>query len=155
MRFDREGRRPDGSTVKVGFSLTFADDKAASDIRFATCQQHYPENFWNPAFQKHENGVERVDSVVLVADVPADHRRFLLTLTGADRTRDTDSGFVIDLPRGAIEVMTPTDYAGRFGADAPDTTRGARLAALRFSGAKVAPRRDSALGAFLLLRSAG
>ena len=55
MRFEREGRRPDGAAVKVAFSLAFADDKSAPDIHFAACQQHYPENFWNPAFQRHAN----------------------------------------------------------------------------------------------------
>ena len=51
MRFEREGKRPDGSPVKVAFSLAFAEDRLAPDIHFAVCQQHYPENFWNPAFQ--------------------------------------------------------------------------------------------------------
>ena len=51
--FEREGKRPDGSTVKVAFSLAFAADTQAPDTGFFTCQQHYPENFWNPAFQKH------------------------------------------------------------------------------------------------------
>ena len=64
MQFEREGKRPDGSAVKLGFSLAFADDKLAPDIHFATCQQHYPENFWNPAFQQHANGVETVAGVV-------------------------------------------------------------------------------------------
>ena len=45
MSFEREGKRPDGSTVKVGFSLAFAENKAAPDIHFCICQQHYPENF--------------------------------------------------------------------------------------------------------------
>ena len=38
MRFEREGKRPDGSAVKVGFSLAFADDMLAPDIHFATCR---------------------------------------------------------------------------------------------------------------------
>ena len=83
MRFEREGKRPDGSPVKVGFSLAFAEDKLAPDIHFATCQQHYPENFWNPAFQKHANGVAGVAGVVMVADDPARHRDFMLAFTGA------------------------------------------------------------------------
>ena len=57
--FAREGKRPDGATVKVAFSLAFADDKQAPDTGFFTCQQHFPENFWNPAFQQHANGVTR------------------------------------------------------------------------------------------------
>ncbi len=59
MHFEREGKRPDGSTVKVGFSLAFARDAGAPEIGFATCQQHFPENFWNPAFQQHRQHRER------------------------------------------------------------------------------------------------
>ena len=35
MRFEREAKRPDGSTVKVGFSLAFARDPQAPQIGFA------------------------------------------------------------------------------------------------------------------------
>ena len=56
MRFEREAKRPDGHAIKVAFSLAFATIAARAGIHFATCQQHYPENFWNPAFQQHENG---------------------------------------------------------------------------------------------------
>src|SRR5215470_1039177 len=66
MRFEREGKRPDGATVTVGFSLTFAEDKAAPNIHFTTCQQHYPENFWNPAFQRHANTAAGIAGVVAV-----------------------------------------------------------------------------------------
>jgi Glyoxalase-like domain len=55
--FEREAKRPNGATVKVAFSLAFAADEKAGDAGFFTCQQHYPENFWNPAFQEHLNGV--------------------------------------------------------------------------------------------------
>ena len=55
MKFEREGKRPDGAPVKVAFSLAFARDAGAPAIGFAVCQQHFPENFWNPAFQQHAN----------------------------------------------------------------------------------------------------
>jgi catechol 2,3-dioxygenase-like lactoylglutathione lyase family enzyme len=150
MRFEREGRRPDGSAVKLGFSLAFADDKLAPDIHFATCQQHYPENFWNPAFQLHANGVETVAAVVAVAEQPSRHHEFLLAFTGAQSSRDTGDGFAIDLPRGAIELTTPAAFGRRFGLPAPDISRGARLGALRFSGHALAAGRQSVLGAVLL-----
>jgi hypothetical protein len=70
LRFEREAKKPDGSSVKVGFSLAFAEDSSAHDIHFAACQQHYPENFWNPAFQQHPNGVAAVAGVVVVAEQP-------------------------------------------------------------------------------------
>jgi hypothetical protein len=142
MKFEREGKRPDGSPVKVGFSLAFAEDKAAPEIQFATCQQHYPENFWNPAFQKHGNSVTGIAGVVLVANEPARHRDFLLVLSGASGTRDNDDGFVVDLPRGAIEVMTPSAFRRAYDAVPPDTARGPRLAALRFAGARTLGKHD-------------
>lgn len=154
MHFEREAKRPDGSAVKVGFSLAFAEDKATPDIHFAACQQHYPENFWNPAFQRHGNGAEQVAGVVLVANEPSRHRDFLLAFSGAQSSRDTDGGFTINLPRGAIEMTTPAAFKRRFGAPAPDASGGARLAALRFSGRALAAGRQSALGAVLVFETA-
>jgi catechol 2,3-dioxygenase-like lactoylglutathione lyase family enzyme len=135
MRFEREGKRPDGATVKVGFSLAFADDRLAPEIHFATCQQYYPENFWNPAFQKHANSVTGIAGVVLVADDPWRHQEFLLAYTGARSADPTVGGIAIATPRGVIEIMTPAAFLGHFGVPAPDVAGGARLAALRFAAA--------------------
>ena len=134
MRFEREGKRPDGSTVKLGFSLAFADDKATPDIHFAVCQQHYPENFWNPAFQKHANSVSDIVGVVAVADVPDRHRAFMQGFAGAPAVA-SDGGFAIATPRGTIEVATPAAFVHRFGVTPPDISRGPLLAALRFATA--------------------
>jgi catechol 2,3-dioxygenase-like lactoylglutathione lyase family enzyme len=135
MRFERDGQRPDGLAVKLGFSLAFADDKLAPDIRFATCQQHYPENFWNPAFQNHANSVTAIVGVVAVAAAPARHLAFMQVFVGAKAGRASNDEFEIVTPRGAIEVVTPTAFVARFGVEAPDVSRGARLAALRFAAA--------------------
>jgi catechol 2,3-dioxygenase-like lactoylglutathione lyase family enzyme len=132
MRFEREGKRPDGTAVKVAFSLAFADDKLTPDIHFATCQQHYPENFWNPAFQKHANSASSIAGVVMVADEPERHRAFMQSFAGAEAAKVQD-GFSIATPRGSIEMTTPAAFVARFGVKAPDTSRGARLAAIRFT----------------------
>jgi hypothetical protein len=134
MRFDREGKKPDGTPVQVAFTLAFAKDRQTPDASFFTCQQHYPENFWNPAFQQHGNGVHRVAGVVLVADEPAQHRAFLMAYSDG-AARDEGDGFSIELPRGGIAVITPQAFRDRYGQRAPDTARGARLAALRFKTA--------------------
>ncbi|MDI1342650.1 MAG: VOC family protein [Pseudolabrys sp.] len=131
MRFDREGKKPDGTPVQVAFTLAFAKDSQTPDVSFFTCQQHYPENFWNPAFQQHGNGVQGVADVVLVADEPAQHRAFLMAYSDG-AARDEGDGLSIELPRGGIAVMTPQAFSDRYGQRAPDTGRGARLAALRF-----------------------
>ena len=132
LRFEREAKRPDGSSVKVGFSLAFAEDKAARDIHFASCQQHYPENFWNLAFQEHSNSVAGVVGVVVVANEPEQHQQFFEVFADAPAVA-RHGGFAIATPRGMIEVVSPAAFLQRFGVKPPDMTRGARLAALRFA----------------------
>ena len=133
MRFEREGRRPDGTQVKVAFSLVFAGEQDAPATRFAVCQQHFPENFWNPAFQKHTNGATGIAGIVAVAAAPAQHRDFMLAFTGARSARDVDGGFAVETLRGLVEVIAPAAFLARFGVAAPDVAQGARLAALRFA----------------------
>jgi catechol 2,3-dioxygenase-like lactoylglutathione lyase family enzyme len=138
FEFAREAKRPDGSTVKVAFSLAFAADPQAQDIGYFTCQQHYPENFWNPAFQTHANGAATVAGVVMVAENPADHHVFLKAFAGVDDLKSTSHGIRIETPRGEIQVMDPQAYRSFFAADPPNLARGARLAAIRFSAAEIA-----------------
>jgi hypothetical protein len=131
--FAREAKRPDGTTVKVAFSLTFAADPRAPDVGYFTCQQHFPENFWNPAFQIHPNGAKGVAGIVLVAENPAHHRGFLTAFAGVSDLRSTSRGITIETPRGEITVMDPSAYRLAFNLEPPDVSGGARLAAIRFS----------------------
>lgn len=155
LRFEREAKRPDGTTVKVGFSLAFAEDRGAPEIRFATCQQHFPENFWNPAFQTHANCVSGIAAAIFVADDPAAHRDMLRAFSGASDVREEGAGYSIALPRGAIEVMTDADFVKRYGVPAPDTRGGARFAALRFVTANPAATRAVIGAAGIPARHAG
>ena len=132
MRFEREGKRPDGATVKVGFSLVFANDEMSPDIRFATCQQHYPENFWNPAFQRHANGATGIAGVIAVAERPEHHAHFFERFVGGPPVA-SDGGFAITTPRGSIDMLRPAAFTRRFGVKAPDVSGGPRFAGLRFS----------------------
>ena len=131
--FEREAKRPDGRPVKVAFALAFASDPRAPDVGFFTCQHRHPENFWNPAFQVHPNTAAAVAGVVLVAPHPADHQAFLSAFVGGGDWFVTSAGIGIRTPHGEIELMEPIAFANRFGVPPPDTTSGARLAALRFS----------------------
>jgi catechol 2,3-dioxygenase-like lactoylglutathione lyase family enzyme len=144
MRFEREGKRPDGSTVKVGFSLAFARDAKAPAVGFAVCQQHFPENFWNPAFQRHANTASSIEAAVLVADNPAEHHAFLSAFAGGRDVSATSSGIAVSTQRGDISVMDAAAFRREFETEPPDTSRGARLAALRFR-----VRDRAALGAAL------
>jgi hypothetical protein len=143
--FEREAKRPDGSTVKVGFSLAFATDPMAPDTGFFTCQQHYPENFWNPAFQSHPNGAAGIAGVTMVAENPADHAAFLRAFCGVSDMTSNSSGIAIKTARGEIQVMDLTAYRQHFATEPPDLARGARLAAIRLL-ARDRARVMSALG---------
>src|SRR6266566_3624029 len=149
--FERDAKRPDGSPVKVAFSLAFAADTKAPDIGYFTCQQHYPENFWNPKFQTHANGVTGVAGVTMAAEDPEHHRHFLSAFTGVGEVMSNAGGIAVETPRGAIEVMKPAAYRDYAGIEPPDLARGARLAAIRFAGgnrARLLP--DQAFGATLI-----
>jgi hypothetical protein len=132
LEFEREGKRPDGTAVKVAFSLAFARDPRAPAIGCAVCQQHYPENFWNPAFQQHANSACGIAAVVLVADNPSDHHIFLSAFTGV-RDLSAGSGIVTAATaRGEVRIMDPAAFRARFGTTPPDVAAGARLGALVF-----------------------
>ena len=131
--FEREGRRPDGTPIKVAFALAFALDPRAPRTGFFTCQHRHPENFWNPAFQVHANTAAAVAGVVLVAENPSDHHVFLSAFTGERELLATSAGISLKTLRGDIQVMEPAAFHDHFSTEPPDTSRGARLAALRFA----------------------
>jgi catechol 2,3-dioxygenase-like lactoylglutathione lyase family enzyme len=133
FNFEREARRPDGTPVKVAFSLVFAADEKAPDVGYFTCQQHHPENFWNPAFQTHSNGAVGIDGVVMVAANPQDHRHFVGAFSGVSDVVSSASGISVMTPRGEIQVMNPSAYRAYAGTNPPDLARGAHLAAIRFA----------------------
>src|SRR5262245_13465195 len=131
VRFERERKRPDGTPVKVGFSLAFARDIKAPAVGFFTCQQHFPENFWNPAFQQHPNTATSVAGVVLVADNPSDHHIFLSAFSGVRDLSATSSGITAATPRGDIKIMAPAAFRSHFDTEPPDVSHGERLAAVQ------------------------
>ena len=133
VRFERSAERPDGSTAEVAFSLVFARDRLAPCVGFAICQQHFPENFWNSAFQRHPNAVRGISGVVLVAEHPADHHAFLSAFSGVGEVQAASDAMTASTPRGDIIVMDQTAFRARFDAEPPDMSHGARLAAVRFT----------------------
>ncbi|MXQ10928.1 VOC family protein [Microvirga makkahensis] len=111
FHFERIGQKPDGSETKVAFSLAFAQDEAAPKAGFFVCQQHFPENFWNPAFQVHENGAAGLASVALAAPEPDRCKRFLTAFTEVVPTSPALHDLSFRLSDAHLDVMTPDDAA--------------------------------------------
>src|SRR5258706_865561 len=113
--FAREGTKPDGTPVKLAFSLAFASDPASPDVRFAVCQHHFPENFWDPAFQTHANGAGAVPGVAMVTDHPTDHHICLKTFTGVSDLHSSSIGIKARTENGDVEIMEPVSFRDQFG----------------------------------------
>ncbi|PZA12528.1 VOC family protein [Rhodopseudomonas palustris] len=131
--FGREGRRPDGSVVKLQFSLAFARDPLSPQAGFASCQHHYPENFWNPAFQVHANGARAATAVVMVADNPTDHHVFLEAFIGTRDLRSSSIGVTAQAGRGDIEIVEPVSLRDQYGITVAPEGEGARFVGLRIA----------------------
>lgn len=98
--FERKGRRPDGTDTHVAFSLAFAMDPDLPDAAFFTCQQHFPEAFWNAAFQVHPNGARDILSVTLGVTTPSAHAGFARSFTGAAGVVGDDGTLHLPLRNG-------------------------------------------------------
>ncbi len=113
--FAREGVRPDGAPVRVAFSLAFARDPASPDLAFAVCQHHFPENFWNPAFQTH-----------------------VKAFTGVNDLHSSSIGVRARTENGDIEIMEQVAFRDQFGVLPALEGEGMTLNALRFKVADIA-----------------
>lgn len=111
--FERKGHRPDGSETQVAFTLAFAVDAEAPMAGFFVCQQHFPENFWNPAFQRHDNGASAIAAVGMIAASPAMHHFFFSAFGGSAAQQDARGLVSIGLREGRL--MIGPDASGRAG----------------------------------------
>jgi hypothetical protein len=136
--FAREGAKPDGTAVKLAFSLAFARDPASPNLRFAVCQHHFPENFWDPAFQTHANGAKSVPGAAMVAENPTDHHIFLKAFTGVSDLHSSSIGVKARTKNGDVEIMEQVAFRDQFGTSPEVRGEGMTLGAVRFAVADIA-----------------
>ena len=133
FHFGRKGKRPDGSDMEVAFTLAYTTPSSMPDLCFFTCQQHNPENFWNPANQRHQNTAKGVERVVVVHDRPVETVGFLKGYIGGSPVFDKAQGVSLATKKGAVAVMMPEGARAVFGDDpALFDGRRARFAAIVF-----------------------
>jgi len=122
FHFERPAKQPNGETVTVAFSLAFATDPSMPEAAFFTCQQHAPEYFWKPEYQKHANGAVTVTEVVMVADDLPGVGEFLGALQTPKAVSNETDTLYVKTARGTVTVLTPQRFSDRFDEEAPGPT---------------------------------
>ena len=115
--FERKATLPDGEQVIVAFSLAFATDPRLTDAAFFCCQQHAPQYFWKPEFQRHANGAIGIDEVVMAAAEPDDWHEFFARIQEPDSVTAAAGSLEVRTPRGTLRVLSPETLRKRY----PDT----------------------------------
>lgn len=137
--FSRKARLPDGREVTVGFSLAFVTNPAMPDVAFFTTQQHAPQHFWKPDYQRHANRALTILEVCLVAERPEEHAAFLSAFAGFP-AGTVEEGITVRTARGNITCLTPRGFQKSFGRPAPELHNGPR-----FGGFTIGVRRIARL----------
>jgi hypothetical protein len=117
--FARKARLPSGEEATVGFSLAFASHPEITDAGFFTCQQHAPQHFWKPEYQRHPNTATTVQDVWLVTRRPLDFAEFLREFAGVEDVVAADDRLEIETGRGTIVAATPERFEKAFGVPSP------------------------------------
>ena len=143
--FERQGKKPDGSAVKVAFSLAFAHLPRGAN-GFFVCQQHAPEAFWNPSFQQHDNGVSGIAGVSYVTDDPAPALDFFKRFADTDDEDRQSQGARIETKRGWIDVLDTDTAVTRYGAATLPQQPGLSVVHFRCENVDKIVERASSLG---------
>jgi catechol 2,3-dioxygenase-like lactoylglutathione lyase family enzyme len=111
--FSRPARLPGGGEAIVSFSLAFVTHPSAPEAAFFACQQHTPQLFWKPEYQRHANGARSVVEVMMVADTPALLADFFGRLLDPAAVTSNEDGLRIALEGGAIMILDPEQVKAR------------------------------------------
>jgi hypothetical protein len=112
--FSRQAKLPDGSSKTVAFSLAFVTEPRMPDAAFFTCQQHAPEFFWKPEYQRHANGARAVVEVVMLANDPGGFAEFFGKLTEPGTVSRSAGTLTVALGKGMLNLLDATRLAQRF-----------------------------------------
>jgi hypothetical protein len=121
--FARKAKLPSGEEAEVAFSLAFVTHQAMPQAAFFTCQQHAPEYFWKPEYQRHANSAQAIAEIVMVADRPGDWRDLFEGLQGAGNVGEIEGGIAVRTNRGQVTVLDEAAFTARFPDESPPAGR--------------------------------
>jgi catechol 2,3-dioxygenase-like lactoylglutathione lyase family enzyme len=136
--FSRKAKLPGGEDVTVGFSLAFVTDQRMPEAAFFTCQQHAPQHFWKPDFQRHANGAIRVSEAIMLADDPDALVEHFAKLQGKDAVRSNPGQLLVMTARGRVSVLDRPHATARFGDALPKGPQSPHFIGYRIAVADVA-----------------
>jgi Glyoxalase-like domain len=128
--FSRTARMPDGTEVRVGFSLAFASHPSAPWLGMFACQHHRPEYYEQAEFLKHSNGALSVRDVWVVGEATQGLADFISAITGASAVRCSAGRTVFQTQTGAIVLARENAFTAEFGVPPPHQEDGPHLAGL-------------------------
>ncbi|PZL85424.1 VOC family protein [Pantoea sp. ARC270] len=125
---------PDGSVSEAHFRTVRLRASLIPNGRSFFCQHLTPDTVWQPAWQRHPNGVQNISEFVIVAQDPAHAAQVYSRLFGAAKVLACPEGAFV-LRAGAATVrFASADYAQqRFGPLPEDYDGSARMVALGFA----------------------
>ena len=151
--FERKARLPDGTEVRVAFSLAFVTHADMPRTTYFTCQQHAPEYFWKPEYQSHPNTAREILTVTFVARNPKSYGDFFEKLQGQGSVAERDEGLEIATARGSVVVLSEQAWQGKYdGFPAPDLEAGPQIAAYTLGVADLGKAREIVRGANVAVR---
>lgn len=125
---------PDGSVSEAHFRTVRLRASLIPNGRSFFCEHLTPDTVWQPAWQRHPNGVQNISEFVIVAQDPAHAAQVYSRLFGAAKVLACPEGAFV-LRAGAATVrFASADYAQqRFGPLPEDYDGSARMVALGFA----------------------
>lgn len=142
--FHRPVTLPDGSVSEARFRTVRLRPSLIPNGRSFFCQHLTPEAVWQPAWQRHPNGVRKISEFVIVAQDPALSAQVYSRLFGAAKVLACPEGAFV-LRAGAATVrFASAEYAQqRFGPLPEDYDGSARMVALGFETGDLAQVRNA------------
>jgi hypothetical protein len=131
--FSRQAKLPSGQEVTVGFSLSFVTDPRMPEVVFFVSQQHAPQHFWKPEYQRHANGALAVSEAVMLADDPAALTDLFAKLQGKDAVVASPGQIAVKTARGQVTVLDRRRAASRFGEALPKGPQSPHFIAYRIA----------------------
>jgi hypothetical protein len=129
--FSRMAKMPDGTDVKVGFSLAFTRHPSAPWLGIFACQHYNREYYEQAEYLTHSNGASLVHDVWVAGDAVQDVAAFIGVVTGATgRREENPERTVFQTGTGAIVLARANAFEAAFGVPPPHPEDGPHLGGL-------------------------